>query len=221
MIFTSFTLKTIYKGIFQPVANSTVKGFSSLSSNATHTSNANDERKRRQQLLHHNIHTASITAHQLNAQQHRKPDNHSTPALVIPQIPSSSSASSSSSNDKKSISTSTKHTQQQQQHEFQHDTPIETHSSTSTSASTPIARKVGFHIQRTASHQLPVYTNYRNAGSRIITILRKYSGNEYELLREVRSELGPDAIVDARQGKIIVDGQYSKQLKEWLERLGF
>lgn len=66
---------------------------------------------------------------------------------------------------------------------------------------------------------LPVYTDYKGGGTKIVTILRKIVGNIDEVKLEVEKVVGKS--VEVRPGKIVIDGNYHKRIKLWLIGLGF
>ncbi len=98
-------------------------------------------------------------------------------------------------------------------------------------------------IERTRSKMLPVYTDYRNAGSRKLTIVRKYKGDSKALVKELQLLCGADAFITVlsapqvdlsyfkrfvcftffqeRPGRIEVKGIHSAKIKAWFTHLGF
>jgi hypothetical protein len=81
--------------------------------------------------------------------------------------------------------------------------------------------RVAFRVNRTQSHQIPVYTSYRNAGSRIETEIRKIEGDIGAFAKEVQILLGPQVEVQQRIGIVSVKGDYAGLIKKWLTTLGF
>ncbi|DAZ95994.1 TPA: hypothetical protein N0F65_009295 [Lagenidium giganteum] len=78
-----------------------------------------------------------------------------------------------------------------------------------------------FHVKRTAvGLQLPVYRDYRNGRTRVLTILRRYKGNEDELATEMSKVCFGKEVV-ARPGRLEVTGDHVKDIKQWLTGLGF
>ena len=77
-----------------------------------------------------------------------------------------------------------------------------------------------FLVQRAGvSESLPVYTDYKGGRTKVITIVRKISGNAEELKSEIEKVVGRKA--EIRPGKIIIDGNYCMRLKKYLIGLGF
>ena len=78
-----------------------------------------------------------------------------------------------------------------------------------------------FHVKRTSKGlQLPVYRDYRNGNTRVLTILRKYTGDENTLASEMQKVCGGKN-VSVRPGRIEVVGNFARPIKEWLVGLGF
>jgi hypothetical protein len=76
-----------------------------------------------------------------------------------------------------------------------------------------------FIVERTTSSSLPVYTDYKHGRTKVITILRKCSGDIETLKSEMEKVVG--AKVDVKPGKLVVDGNYVLRVKTWLTGLGF
>lgn len=80
---------------------------------------------------------------------------------------------------------------------------------------------ITFSVSRTPSLGIPVYTDFKNGRSRVITIVRKINGDAGALRDELSRVLGEDARVDLRVGRVEVDGNRVKEVKTWLAGLGF
>ena len=80
---------------------------------------------------------------------------------------------------------------------------------------------IPFHVERTVSdgQALPVYTDYKNGRTKIVTVLRRCSG-DIDLLREEMEKV-VESHVEVRPGRLHVDGNYHMRLKKWLVGLGF
>jgi large subunit ribosomal protein L49 len=90
------------------------------------------------------------------------------------------------------------------------------------SATTPTpAASLPFHVSRSKSGNLPVYTEYRHGRNKIVTILRKYIGDETVLFQEVRRVVGQDVQVRRYAGRFEIDGNVVQPLALWLRKLGF
>ncbi|OQS03100.1 hypothetical protein THRCLA_04593 [Thraustotheca clavata] len=80
---------------------------------------------------------------------------------------------------------------------------------------------VPFSVKRTSTGlQLPVYRDYRNGRTRIITIVRRYDGNEKELRDELSTVCDGSPVI-SRPGRLEVVGDYSTKIKQYLTGLGF
>mmetsp|Transcript_19854 Transcript_19854/g.41763 ORF Transcript_19854/g.41763 Transcript_19854/m.41763 type:complete len:175 (-) Transcript_19854:75-599(-) len=77
-----------------------------------------------------------------------------------------------------------------------------------------------FRVQRTATGQfLPVYTDIKNARSRVVTVVRNIDGDIQEMQRELSIVCG--AAVDQRAGRLEVAGRHTQNIRDWLVGLGF
>ncbi|OQR82466.1 hypothetical protein ACHHYP_20788 [Achlya hypogyna] len=78
-----------------------------------------------------------------------------------------------------------------------------------------------FSVKRTSTGlQLPVYRDYRNGRTRIITIVRRYDGDEAELLEELSTVCDGSPVI-SRPGRLEVVGDYSNKIKQYFTGLGF
>ena len=66
---------------------------------------------------------------------------------------------------------------------------------------------------------LPVYSDTRSGGSKVVTVLRKYQGDVDALSKSVAQLCKSD--VQQFHGRIEVKGKHSATLKTWLAGLGF
>ncbi len=80
--------------------------------------------------------------------------------------------------------------------------------------------KLPFTVTRTRTYGLPVYSDFRNGRSRILTIVRKVGGDSSALRQELRRVLS-GARVDVRTGGVEVEGNRVQEVKSWLAGLGF
>ncbi len=67
---------------------------------------------------------------------------------------------------------------------------------------------------------LPVYTDYKHGRTKVITILRKCSG-DISILKDEMEKVCDNREVIVRAGSLHVDGNYHRRLKIWLAGLGF
>jgi large subunit ribosomal protein L49 len=66
---------------------------------------------------------------------------------------------------------------------------------------------------------LPVYSDTRAGGSKVVTILRKYQGDTDTLSQAVSQLCESD--VEHFHGRLEVKGKHSHKLRSWLRGLGF
>lgn len=76
-----------------------------------------------------------------------------------------------------------------------------------------------FEVERSAFDLIPVYTDYKSGGNKVITMLRKCKGDIEILKEEMEKVCGSE--VEVRPGKLVVNGNHVKRLKTWLTGLGF
>lgn len=72
----------------------------------------------------------------------------------------------------------------------------------------------------TLGQQIPVYTEFKNGRTRRLTIVRRVTGSEDALAKELYRVTG-GASIAVRTGRVEVEGDRSKELKTWLAGLGF
>lgn len=78
-----------------------------------------------------------------------------------------------------------------------------------------------FHVKRTTHGlQIPVYRDFRSGGTRVMTLIRRHSGDLEELASEMSKVCGGKQAV-IRPGRIEVAGDYLHPVKQWLVGLGF
>ncbi|KAG0024842.1 hypothetical protein BGZ80_003701 [Entomortierella chlamydospora] len=97
-------------------------------------------------------------------------------------------------------------------------TATNTASSTATKPSLPRT----YFVERTKSGQLPVYSEFKNAGSRPLTIIRKIQGNA----RALRTDLlmiypKADIRLNERNNQVILKGLVMDDVRQWLTAKGF
>lgn len=69
------------------------------------------------------------------------------------------------------------------------------------------------------NNNFPVYTDYKNGRTRIMTIVSKISGDIEALRADMEKVVGNE--VQIKSGKLIVQGHYRMRLKKYLLALGF
>ncbi|PRP74715.1 mitochondrial 54S ribosomal protein IMG2 [Planoprotostelium fungivorum] len=78
-----------------------------------------------------------------------------------------------------------------------------------------------YFIRRNKNNNLPVYSDFRNANSRRLTVVSKYTGNVQELKTDIQTVLGPQAEITEKVGRLEIKGNYVSSLKEWMTKVGF
>lgn len=77
-----------------------------------------------------------------------------------------------------------------------------------------------FRVHRTNYGELPVYHDYKNGGTRKLTIVRKFTGDAEELMRQLKALCESDR-VELRTGRIEIKGLHRDKVKRWLQGRGF
>ncbi|KAF9205542.1 hypothetical protein BGZ49_003876 [Haplosporangium sp. Z 27] len=90
-----------------------------------------------------------------------------------------------------------------------------------TSATEPSLPRTYF-VERTKSGQLPVYSEFKNAGSRPLTIIRKIQGNAAALRTDLLSTYpNADIRLNERCNQVILKGSVMDDVRQWLTAKGF
>lgn len=76
-----------------------------------------------------------------------------------------------------------------------------------------------FRVARSRMGNFPIYTDIRNGGSKVVTILRKYTGDVPALAAELEAVTGKE--VTAYHGRLEMRGRHAPVIAEWLGKLGF
>jgi len=78
-----------------------------------------------------------------------------------------------------------------------------------------------FAVKRTTHTEgVPVYTDYKAGRTKVVTILRRCYG-DIGLLRSEMEKVVDGNEVRVRPGRLEVDGNYEKRIKNWLIKIGF
>jgi large subunit ribosomal protein L49 len=77
-----------------------------------------------------------------------------------------------------------------------------------------------FSVLRTHTQGIPVYSDYKNGRTRVVTILRKIDGDAVSMREELQRVLG-GAKIALRTGYIEIEGNRVQEVKTWLAGLGF
>jgi len=76
-----------------------------------------------------------------------------------------------------------------------------------------------FRVERSRMGNFPIYTDIRNGGNKVVTILRKYSGDVRALVVELQQVTGKE--VTAFHGRLEVRGRHQTIMADWLGKIGF
>ncbi|KAI6656493.1 39S ribosomal protein L49, mitochondrial [Oopsacas minuta] len=87
----------------------------------------------------------------------------------------------------------------------------------------PIVKNLPFHIFRSRTNNLPVYSRFRAKGPKVNTVIRRIAGDKSALVAVLVRVLGSDRIteVDIREGKINLRGNRVEEIMKVLYRMGF
>ncbi|KAF9125703.1 hypothetical protein BGW39_007206 [Mortierella sp. 14UC] len=97
----------------------------------------------------------------------------------------------------------------------------------STVTATPAAPKTTtlprtYFVERTKAGQLPVYSEFKNAGSRPLTVIRKIQGNATALKTDLLTTYpGAEIRVNERSNQVILKGLVMDDVRQWLTVKGF
>ncbi|GAA5900411.1 hypothetical protein JCM6882_001240 [Rhodosporidiobolus microsporus] len=80
-----------------------------------------------------------------------------------------------------------------------------------------------YYVPRTRFGDLPVYTDIKHGGSKVLTIVRKAEGDINALHRDLAAFLHPNAatFVKPANRQIVIQGEWVRETKEWLAAKGF
>ncbi|KAG0257333.1 hypothetical protein BGZ95_005275 [Linnemannia exigua] len=79
-----------------------------------------------------------------------------------------------------------------------------------------------YFVERTKAGQLPVYSEFKNAGTRPLTIIRKIQGNATALKTDLLTTYpGAEIRVNERSNQVILKGLVMDDVRQWLTVKGF
>ncbi|KAG0090398.1 hypothetical protein BGZ93_009428 [Podila epicladia] len=91
-----------------------------------------------------------------------------------------------------------------------------------TSPSVTSSLPKAYFVERTKAGQLPVYSEYKNAGTRTLTIIRKIQGNATALKTDILTTYpGAEVRVNERSNQVILKGLVMDDVRQWLTAKGF
>lgn len=79
-----------------------------------------------------------------------------------------------------------------------------------------------YTIKRTTNKGLPVYSEYKNGGTRLLTIVRRIEGDSNALIKDINADF-PEAVVslNPKTQHVTIKGHHVNEIKEWLITKGF
>jgi translation initiation factor 1 (eIF-1/SUI1) len=77
-------------------------------------------------------------------------------------------------------------------------------------------------VSRTVNKGLPVYSDYKNGGTRLLTIVRRVEGDASALMKDLNADF-PEAVIsiNAKTQHVVIKGHHVNEIKEWLISKGF
>lgn len=82
------------------------------------------------------------------------------------------------------------------------------------------AETLPFKVFRTNYNELPVYSDYRNGRTRVLTLVRKYAGDADALAKRLARLCDqPQTVV--KTGRIEIKGLHVRKVRAYLQSLGF
>ncbi|KAK3839004.1 MAG: mitochondrial large subunit ribosomal protein-domain-containing protein [Linnemannia gamsii] len=93
---------------------------------------------------------------------------------------------------------------------------------TASAATTKSTLPRTYFVERTKAGQLPVYSEFKNAGTRPLTIIRKIQGNATALKTDLLTTYpGAEIRVNERSNQVILKGLVMDDVRQWLTVKGF
>ncbi|CAG8677947.1 3026_t:CDS:2 [Acaulospora morrowiae] len=85
-----------------------------------------------------------------------------------------------------------------------------------------------YFVHRTKNKSLPVYSDFRNGKSRILTVIRRIEGDIQALRNDIRKEVFPyDTPINSMisinhtSNQVVIKGNYVFKVKKWFINKGF
>lgn len=74
---------------------------------------------------------------------------------------------------------------------------------------------------RTEGNNLGVYRKYIKGRTQVVTVVKKYKGDEDVLVSHLRQVVGMDYTIEKRVGSIRIKGDHAVPITKYFEELGF
>lgn len=79
-----------------------------------------------------------------------------------------------------------------------------------------------YTVMRTTNKGLPVYSEYKNGGTRLLTIIRRIQGDSNALVKDLVADFpAAEVNINPKTQHVIIKGHHVNELKEWLILKGF
>lgn len=79
-----------------------------------------------------------------------------------------------------------------------------------------------YDVLRTSNGALPVYTEYKNGRSRILTIIRRIEGDLHNLRDDLCKFIPSESVqIKQPQNHIVIQGNKQRSVRYWLTAIGF
>ncbi|GAA5923924.1 mitochondrial 54S ribosomal protein mL49 IMG2 [Sporobolomyces koalae] len=80
-----------------------------------------------------------------------------------------------------------------------------------------------YFVPRSQFGELPVYSDVRNSGTRVLTVVRKVHGDVSELHKDLSRFLHPSTqlYTKPQTQQVVIRGDWVREVKEWLASRGF
>ncbi|GAA6011417.1 hypothetical protein JCM11491_002776 [Sporobolomyces phaffii] len=80
-----------------------------------------------------------------------------------------------------------------------------------------------YFVPRSQFGELPVYSDVRNGGTRVLTVIRKVHGDVSGLHKDLSHFLHPSttSYTKPQTQQIVIKGDWVREVKEWLSTRGF
>jgi large subunit ribosomal protein L49 len=81
--------------------------------------------------------------------------------------------------------------------------------------------KIPYAVNRTSSGNLPVYSKVRGIDRDTYTYIESVYGDSNAFISDLRMTICGDSIIKDQGRTIEISGRFAKQVKSWLQSLGF
>lgn len=81
--------------------------------------------------------------------------------------------------------------------------------------------KIPYAVNRTASGNLPVYTQFRGINRESVTCIASVYGDTKSMIADLRTAVCDKAEISESGRVLEIRGRYAKRVKQWLQSLGF